>query len=453
MKQPNERKRRSPNSANTGDKKPFFPLTRKNGEPVTWASVLGNKRVLRILSVVAAVFIWAMVSTGAAVQETKTIKNVPIEFDASGSLYQTYGLKVVSSDVDTTDVTVTGPRYVISSLTASDIKVTAITSDVTMAGTYNEINLRPGLQSGNGDVSVALKSAEPISATFDTFTSVTLQIEPEKEGAISVAANYVLGSVTVSPPTVTVDTPSAYMSRISRAVVKYSNKNSKLTNGFISESPITLLDADGNEINVPSVTLSTNTAEISVPVLKRKTVNVAVKPVNAPDGWFKYLDLTPSTIEIAGPADVIDAMTELTVGSIDVSTITESQKYTLTLSLGQNILDVENIGFITVDIDYSKVKHKTFSVSQIGFSNINDINLSGYSITIATPVLENVTVYASSSDIGNISTDNLRAVATLDPNNITAGQISLPVKIVSTDGKMVWTVGTYTILVDITAKG
>ncbi|MPN10761.1 hypothetical protein SDC9_158058 [bioreactor metagenome] len=175
--------------------------------------------------------------------------------------------------------------------------------------------------------------------------------------------------------------------------------------------------------------------------------------MNAPDGWFKYLDLTPSTIEIAGPADVIDAMTELTVGSIDVSTITESQKYTLTLSLGQNILDVENIGFITVDIDYSKVKHKTFSVSQIGFSNINDINLSGYSITIATPVLENVTVYASSSDIGNISTDNLRAVATLDPNNITAGQISLPVKIVSTDGKMVWTVGTYTILVDITAKG
>jgi len=442
-----ERKRRSPSPKT---KKPLFPLTHKNGEPVTWASFLSNKRVLQVLSLIGAVIIWAAVSTGAAVQETKTIKNVPIEFDASGSLYQTYGLKVVNSDVDTADVTVTGPRYVISSLSASDIKVTAVTTEVTAPGSY-PVTLRPGFQDSSIDATVALKSTEPVNAYFDTFTSLPLTIVAEKEGDISVATGYVLGTVTVSPAVVTVEAPSTYATQISQAVVKYSKKQSDLTNGFITESDIILLDGDGNEISGSSITLSADTAEVSVPILKRKKLNVAVKLLNAPDGWSKYLDLTPSTIELAGPADVIDAMTEITVGSIDVSTVTDSMEYTLTLSL-QNMLDVNQVGFITVDIDYSKVKSKTVSVSQIGFSNIGDIDLSGYSVTIATTVLENVKIYASSSDIGDISTDSLKAIATLDSNNITAGQISLPVTIVSTDDTMLWAVGSYTILVNVMPK-
>ncbi|HNX13269.1 MAG TPA: hypothetical protein PK854_02325 [Oscillospiraceae bacterium] len=451
MNNPEKKQSNPKNNLTSGRKKPFFPLTRKNGEPVTWASILSNKRILQILSVIAAVFIWAAVSTGAAVQETKTIKNVPIEFDSSGGLYQTYGLKVVSSDADTADVMVTGPRYVISSLSASDIKVTAITTDVISAGTYSVI-LRSSFQNAGIDAEVVLKSAEPVNAKFDTFTSLPLTIEAEKEGTISVAAGYVLGSVSVSPATVTVDVPTSYSSVISRAVVKYSNKTSKLTNGFIIDNPITLLDADGNKINIPSVTLSANTAEVSVPVLKRKKVNAAITLLNAPDGWSKYISITPATIEIAGPADVIDMMTDCPVGSIDVSAIEKTERKTFPLSLGQNILDVNNTGFVTVDINYSKVKSKTLSINNIGFDNINDINLSGYSVTVATQVLENVKVFAPSSDYSGISSDNLRAVATLDPNSLTGGQISLRVRIVSTEGKMVWAVGTYTILVDITAK-
>ncbi len=431
-------------------KKPLFPLTRKNGEPVTWSSILSNRRILQILSVAAAVFVWAMVSTGAAVQETKTIKNVPIEFDASGSLYQTFGLKLVYSDVDAVDVTVTGPRYVVSSLSASDIKVTAVTANVTTAGEHT-VDLRVGFQESGIDAEVLLKSNEPVNASFDTFTSLTFTLEAEKEGDISVATGYVLGSVTVSPATVTVEAPNAIAARISKAVVTYNNKKSKLTAGFIGESEITLFDAEGGEIPAASVKLSENTAEVSVPVLKRKKLNVAVTLQNAPEGWSKYLKITPSTIDIAGPADVIDLMTELVVGSIDTSSVTGSGRTTFTLSLGQNMLDVNQVGYVAVDIDYSKVKSKNVTINHID-PGIGNIDLSGYSVTVVTTILENVTVYAPSGDIGAISTDHLKAVATLTPDKLTAGQISLPVKIVSTNGKMVWTVGTYNIVVNITPK-
>jgi len=144
-------------------------------------------------------------------------------------------------------------------------------------------------------------------------------------------------------------------------------------------------------------------------------------------------------------------MAELTVGSIDVSTITENDRIPFTLSLPPNMLDINNVGFITVDIDYSKVKSKTVSVTHID-PGLTNIDLGIYSVTVATTVLENVKVYASSSDIGDISTDNLKAIATLDPNSITAGQISLPVTIVSTDGTMVWAVGSYSILVNVMPK-
>ena len=71
----------------------------------------------------------------------------------------------------------------------------------------------------------------------------------------------------VGRATVTVEAPNAIAARISKAVVTYNNKKSKLTAGFIGESEITLFDAEGGEIPAASVKLSENTAEVSVPVL------------------------------------------------------------------------------------------------------------------------------------------------------------------------------------------
>lgn len=427
-------------AADTGEKK-----------VITLNSILSNNKLLRIISLVLAIVIWAGVSTGAAVEDTRVIKNVPIEFDPNGSLYQAFSLRIVESSVDSVDVTVVGPRYVISGLTASDIRVTANIGDVNAAGDYT-LTLKAGFQESGKDAVVSLSSTDSVTAQFDTYETVVLTIEAEAESSLSIADNHVLGIATVSPASVSVHGPKTLVSRIARAVAYYAGSSQKLSNSFITESDITLLDSDGVAIVSKNITMTPTVTEVSVPILKRKKVDVAVTLLNAPDGYAEqFVSISPAQIEIAGPAEVVDAMSALTVGTINVSEITASDSYRFTIAMTQNMRDVNNVGFITVDINYKNVKSKTFTINSFtfgsGFSAITD-----YSLTVVNQTLENVTVMGKSSVISNLSASDLTAVISIDPNTLSAGQVELPVTITASDGSLVWAVGSYTVLVNVTAK-
>jgi len=412
------------------------------------SGLLNNKRMLQVVSIVSAFVIWASVSTGAAATETRTIRGVPIDVDVNGSLYQTLGLRVVDMNIKSVDVQVTGPRYLIGSMSSDDVRVSPVIAEVNEAGFYT-LALRASLLDSSKEITVHSLSNTVVSATFDTFETRTFTLEGRAE-ALSVASGYIGGQPTLSMAVVTVHGPSKVLNTVETAVVHYSGPTDA-TRSFIAQGTVVLLDEEGKLVSTAELELSVEKVDVSVPVLKKKTVKTAVALSGAPEGFAdRYLDITPEKIEIAGPADVVDSMDELTVATLDVARITESTELTFALVPGENILDVNGVGSVSVEVDYSKVKNGTFTISDIRLEGVE--SLGRYEASVETKSLENVTVYAASSLFGSLKDSNLYAVATLDATMAGAGQKIVTARVYSTKGDLVWAVGEYAVLVNITQK-
>lgn len=419
------------------------------------STLLENKRLLRIVSVVIAFVIWASVSTGAAVIESRTIKDVPIDFDSGGSLMSDYALRLVSSDIDAVDVTVKGPRYVISAMTADNISIVANTGGVTQPGEY-ALALRASLDNTFSNTTVQIKTAETVTASYDRYSTQTLPLEAIDNGKCLFEDEACTAVITVEPETVTVTGPANSIATITRAVVYYNTGDEPIENDISYNAAVTLLDSEGNRVTGKNITTDISGVRVNLRVEKIKEVAVDISLRNAPEGFAEeFITFSPSTIRIQGSPAAVDQTERILVfGSIDVATLTESYNVTLPLvfsdtngeSLG--VVNTDGVNTVKVSVDYSRVKEKTVSIKNFVIEGIE--NISRYSFTVEDSVLSDVKIMGKSSALSNSSSSNLVGVITIDPNNFTTGSSRYNVEIRSEDGQLVWAVGSYGVTVVVT---
>lgn len=404
-----------------------------------------SKTALKIFSILAAVGFWVAISSGAGVQDTRTLYDIPIEFDAS------FGLKVVTSDPKTIDLQVTGPRYVVGNLDKEDILVTAVTNDVTAADTYSLALKAAAKQGVSGDFTIHSFSTNTVTASFDTYTEMKYYILAEPQNVVA-DTGYALGIETIDPGQITVNGPFSTIQKIATAVARYpAPTDEKVSQNFTTTAKILLLDSEGKEINMSGVVIDPAEVEISVPVLKRKTLPITLKFTNAPDGFAEsdYYTIEPAEIEIAGPADVIDGMSSFQLASIDLSKYLASETVYFPITTQESTQIISNFTEAAVKLDYSKIKNKQMTISNFEITGLP----TGFTATVATTRLENVTILSPASTINSITESDLVAVVSLADKQLSTGQIEVSVSIRSKRGRMVWAYGTYTVLVDVKAAG
>ena len=144
-------------SPETGNKK-----KKKNGR-----HLLDNNTFVFLLSLVIAFFIWVAVAMYKSPQESYTIYNVPIAIDTENSIVAQKGYVNFWQSDETIDLTVTGPRYLITSLTPDDVLVSANLNMVDSAG-ITELPLRVSLKNSNQDISITAMSKTAVEVYFDT---------------------------------------------------------------------------------------------------------------------------------------------------------------------------------------------------------------------------------------------------------------------------------------------
>ena len=85
-------------------------------------------------------------------------------------------------------------------------------------------------------------------------------------------------------------------------------------------SDLILLDAEGKEVPSDYIKMSSESAAVTVPLLKTKRLPITVDFLNVPDGFpleeLRYT-LSKEDLLVAGPESSISSMTELSVGDID----------------------------------------------------------------------------------------------------------------------------------------
>lgn len=178
------------------------------------SSLMENKKFVFILSLLISFFVWVAVAMYASPEESYTIYNVPINVDTQNSIVSQKGYVNFWQSDEKIDVTVTGPRYLITSLTPDDILVSANLNTVDSAG-VSELALKVSLKESSQDITISAQSKTSVEIYFDT--------QLEKEFAISldsahfdskVAEGYLLKSSELTVSTVKYKGPATEIAKI-----------------------------------------------------------------------------------------------------------------------------------------------------------------------------------------------------------------------------------------------
>ncbi len=342
--------------------------------------LLDNKKLVLILSLVLSFVFWMISSDNT----TQTITDVPLNFSLSESVSK--DLKIFSTSVDTVTVNVSGKRVIIDSLSASDITATVDLFSVNKPGT----GTYPIRVENNSNMSFDVEGVEP--------ENITIMVDKEATKTVNVVSNfsynpegyYVDNNL---PATVEITGPETLVNKVQCAYVtgKVNSPNaSTVTNTytlrlFDSEDPNS---AGAQEVSTEYITMSYSSVDVSFRFLKiddNVPFTIKYEPSAIKLSSF-YYSVTPSTISVAGPEELVTGENAIENFAIDIGSLSKykNQIYNETFSVKDVIGDEfinksDGVETIRVQLDFSNFNMETFDVpsSRITVNNLPD----GYNYT------------------------------------------------------------------------
>lgn len=342
-----------------------------------------------IVSLVIAVAVWFLVSITIFPTTITTITGIPFqEISLEGTPAGDAQLSVVSAQIpESVSVQIEGKRVEIGSLQASRMTARAVISgDITKPGIYD---LKIVVASLDG-ISFSAKGISPSSCKVEFDKTNTVQ-KPVRVNAVNISAaegfTYDSSNIKVDPETVTITGPESRVNSIEYIEVQLDGNNSELnaTTTFISADFVVKAMADGalTELDIESnkLEIETTSFSVTIPIMRDKELDVAVKYQNAPASFDPrsleaVQEISADSITFASPDISVDRYSEFPL-YIDVRQISpennvfEFDVAEIAESLGmEDFVNISKTNKITVTYNMDSYTEKTFS----NLENISIIN-------------------------------------------------------------------------------
>lgn len=194
------------------------PKVKKEKKVTGLNELMNNNKFVFVVSIVTAFLVWVAVAMYKSPEESNTIYNVPITIDTENSIVSQKGYINFWQSDEAIDVTVTGPRYLITSLTAEDIIVSANINTVDSAGIF-ELSLRVSLKDESQDIVISDQSKTSVEVYFDAEREkqfdivIDSNIIPDR-----VAQGYQFRSADLTVSTVTLKGPETEINKVKSVV-------------------------------------------------------------------------------------------------------------------------------------------------------------------------------------------------------------------------------------------
>ena len=406
---------------------------------------LTNNRSLKVISLIIAFIAWFVVVSSVSDDGRYPISDVPVDTEEfSTAVMAQLGLEAVDINDVTVDVVVEGKRYVIGNLTAEDIRIVPDLSAVREAGTYS-IPLE-ATTTGSEEFDIVSIRPSTITVRFDRFASKRLEVEADVSG-VSTSEGYLIENEIVSPQEIIITGPEADVSRVSRAVVT-AEVDELLTSTYSVQSEIQLLDSDGNQITSRYISMDSEEAQVTIPILKIKEIPLVIDFINVPPN-FSTEDLVftipNESILVAGPAESVDALNEIVLGYIDIKNLGINSVFVFNIDLPSGFVNIENIRTVQVALDMPDLVSVNFNLTDIRVVNVP----AGYEAAVQTQQITGVEIIGPADVMESLSAGDMLAEIDLSEREITEGQFTASVKIYSPSGLPVWAKGNYEAIVSV----
>lgn len=378
--------------------------------------MLKNNTVLKILSLLIAIFLWVYVMGEVNPTITKTISNIPVELLNENTLAQRDLALQKDSDFYVA-VEVTGKRAELNSLEKSKIKATA---DLF------------GYKEGENEIPVAVDV--PDNITLKRIKTPKIKVTLEKQVSVykdvtvsftgKTEKNTEPGNITVLPEEIevkgaksAVDTVKSVQAEISAEKITDKERN-------FSVKP-EAVDKDGNIVS--DVTLSAEEVQVRSVLYYTKTVPLKVEVTGSVPEKYQVTDISvPEEISIRGRKDSLDRISNISAEPVDISNVTASTTLEIKPQLPEGVEVAqrsENIG-VAVKIKGLDTTSVTLPAKSIRIKNL----ARGLNAYVNTAEVQ-VTVTGSQSLLENISAGDF--ALSVDLKGLNEGKHTAAIKVTS----------------------
>ena len=406
-------------------------------------SILDDRRIRLLLAIVGAIVAWMVVTIVVQPGTTRTINNVPVDFTYDSAAYTSRGLSIVSAPEKYVSLKLSGDGYTIGSLTSSDFVVYPDWSGVRDSGEKTlHLQVR-GVNTLLNGVSVSIEGGDnTVDVVFDVVEEKTLPVTVTTN-YLRVADGYILYSTEVSKETVTLSGPSSELSKVATCTAEASY-NSELTESVTLDTPLRFYTSGGKEVKFQYTTLEESNVDVTLQVYKMATLPVKVNFINAPRGFDNSVlsyALSCKQLKVAGPAEKIDALSTLSIGTIDLSTFSLNKVYEMPIELPSDIRLLDNISTITVSFDCSGLETKTMNLPA---SCVQVVNLPAtYQLTVETERLMNVTLCGPAGALETLTPEQVVIEIDADDFSVAIGQQNIACRLYVPSNGKIFALGSY----------
>lgn len=285
---------------------------------------------IKILSLIAAVIIWFVVSVSAYPTIDRVIYNVPVTVEMQGTYAEAHNFQVVGQNVTMVNVYIKGERGEIGDLTSDELKVTASAENVINADGYS-LPLEVECTSGKSfSITKIAPSDQPgaaieyVTVDFDEIITKEITIRPLMDN-VHIAQGYISDAddVVIAPDRIEITGPKDEIDKINDAYF-YIEAEGELSETYEYTAVDPVIYSSGIPISEgDEIAFSRNSFNVSVPILRKQTLPLTVTISNAPesfdsDAYMEKLEFSVKELEVAAPADAAKDIPSLSIGTIDM---------------------------------------------------------------------------------------------------------------------------------------
>ena len=267
----------------------------------------------KILAIVFSFLLWLVVLNITDPDYTKNIANIPVQIENEQMILDGTHVYTISSG-ETTSITVTGKRSIISTLSANDFIATADFAELSITNAVPiTVELSGDKLRYSGQVTIIAKDTSML-INLEDMTSRQIPVELEYKGEL--AENIVIDEANISPKKVTISAPESITNSAEKVVVT-ANSNNINSDTVMYLSPA-IMNLNGSLIKQEGDTSLDETeimVEFKVSYKKDVSIKVTTSGTVAQGYQFKGIELSQDTILVKGPKSDIDSLNKINIPS------------------------------------------------------------------------------------------------------------------------------------------
>lgn len=285
--------------------------------------------VVKIISIIAAILIWFIVSINYYPTIPRVFYNVPIVVEMQGTYAEAHNYQVTDQKITVANVYIEGDRGEIGNLDNTDITIIASAENVINTDDYN---LPLDVVSSSGKKFTVTKIANSdtgetithVNVAFDEIITKEVSVKPNLDNIhIAQGAICDIDDVVIIPNTIEITGAKSVVSSITDAYIFVeAPKQLSSTYEYVATDPV-LYSGRNRVTDNDAVTINKTNFTVQVPVLQKQVLPLEVRITNAPESFdvaafMEKLELSVTELEIAAQDSSLKELKSLDIGSIDM---------------------------------------------------------------------------------------------------------------------------------------